>query len=166
MTRTPQKLRLMVPGLPCRLEERSSDANATLTGTCPCGSISITVTESDLSLRNDQGSTSSLVIDASKTVIQGRRNTLKMYFDLDMSGRQMEKFFCSSCGSPVISMITLLPGRVNLTMGLTARIPTSALEARTTALQPLVLPHRHSHSAHGKLDDAVQWGAKANAGLA
>ncbi|KAL4943101.1 hypothetical protein BDV06DRAFT_221532 [Aspergillus oleicola] len=157
---------LTVPA-PTPQNPRSPDANATLTGICPCGSISITVTESDLSIRNDQASTSSLVIDASKTAIQDKKNTLKMYFDLDMmSGRQMEKFFCSSCGSPVMSMTALLPGRVNLTMGLTPRIPSSGFEARTTALQPPVLPHRHSHSAHGKLDDEVQWGAKANAGLA
>jgi hypothetical protein len=90
-----------------------------------------------------------------------------MYFDLDtMSGRQIEKFFCSSCGCPVMSMTALLPGQVNLTMGLFPRIPASGFETISSAFQP----HRHQHprprSLQGRLDDAVQWSAKANAGLA
>ncbi|KAL4910285.1 hypothetical protein BDW74DRAFT_173741 [Aspergillus multicolor] len=145
---------------------QSPDTSTALTGTCPCGSISLTVNEFDLSIQNGQGNDTNLTIDANKTAIQDRKSTLKMYFDLDMmNGRQIEKFFCSSCGEPVMSMTALLPGRVNLTMGLRPRVPESGFEARRSAMQPPALPHRHSQGK-GRLDDAVQWSAKANAGLA
>ncbi|KAL4736395.1 hypothetical protein BDV11DRAFT_193825, partial [Aspergillus similis] len=151
----------------------SANAVATLTGTCPCGSISVTVTDSSLGSKPGQrGSIPNLTIDAEKTAIQDRQKTLKMYFDLDtMSGRQIEKFFCSSCGCPVMSMTALLPGQVNLTMGLFPRIPASGFETASSAFQPHRPQHTHPHphprprSLQGKLDDAVQWSAKANAGL-
>ncbi|RDW90554.1 uncharacterized protein DSM5745_02329 [Aspergillus mulundensis] len=157
------------PRSPDATANANANTDTTLTGTCPCGSISITVQASDPSLRNDQDNSknaNALTIDADKTAIQDRRSTLKMYFDLEMmSGRQIEKFFCSSCGSPVMSMTALLPGRVNLTMGLAPRVPESGFENRQTALRPPALP-RHSQSGKGKLDDAVQWSTKANAGVA
>ncbi|KAL4764902.1 uncharacterized protein BDW70DRAFT_94726 [Aspergillus foveolatus] len=141
---------------------------ATLTGTCPCGSISVTVTDRSLEGKPGQrDSNPNLTIDAEKTAIQDRQKTLKMYFDLDtMSGRQIEKFFCSSCGCPVMSMTALLPGQVNLTMGLFPRIPASGFETTSSAFQPYRHQHPHPRSLQGRLDDAVQWSAKANAGLA
>ncbi|KAL3482053.1 hypothetical protein BJX99DRAFT_218077 [Aspergillus californicus] len=120
----------------------STAPQATLTGTCPCGSISITV-ESDHSLASKQHSQPNLIIDASKTALQDRRNTLKMYFDLDMmSGQQIEKFICSSCGSPILSTTALLPGRVNLTMGLSPLVPASGFEVQGSKIQAQP-PHKH-----------------------
>ncbi|KAL5051680.1 hypothetical protein BDW71DRAFT_202833 [Aspergillus fruticulosus] len=135
----------------------NAKANATLTGTCPCGSISVAVTDASLGSKpGRKASNPDLTIDAEKTAIQDRRKTMKMYFDLDMmSGRQIEKFFCSSCGCPIMSMTALLPGQVNLTMGLFPRIPASGFETSQFAFQP------HRHHSH-----PVQWSAKANAGLA
>ncbi|KAL4975899.1 hypothetical protein BDW66DRAFT_136602 [Aspergillus desertorum] len=178
-----------------------ANTNATLTGTCPCGSISITVVDAPLgSQLGRKGSDPNITIDASKTALQDRRQTLKMYFDLDMlSGRQIEKFFCSSCGwyvtlrlrcivqlaysgysgylfkrarltrnSPVMSMTALLPGQVNLTMGLFPRIPASGFETSSSAFQPHRHQHLHPYAVHSqsRLDDAAQWSAKASAGLA
>ncbi|KAL5003371.1 hypothetical protein BDV10DRAFT_180505 [Aspergillus recurvatus] len=148
----------------------NANANATLTGTCPCGSISITVTDASLGSRpGRKGSNPDLTIDAEKTAIRDRRKTLKMYYDLDtMSGRQIEKFFCSSCGCPVMSMTALFPGQVNLTVGLFPRISASGFESSRSAFQPYrhQQPHTHPHPVQSRLDDAVQWSANANAGLA
>ncbi|KAL6228978.1 hypothetical protein BDW75DRAFT_246148 [Aspergillus navahoensis] len=143
----------------------NANANATLTGTCPCGSISITVTDASLGSKLGQkGSNPDLTIDAEKTAVQDRRKTLKMYFDLDtMSGRQIEKFFCSSCGCSIMSMTALLPGQVNLTMGLIPRIPASGFETSQSTFQP---NHHHPHPVQARLDDAVQWSARENAGSA
>ncbi|KAL4925068.1 uncharacterized protein BDV17DRAFT_191785 [Aspergillus undulatus] len=115
----------------------------TITGTCLCGSIQVTLNDSYLlSKRHANGrkiseSSSSvaanLSIEESKTHIDDRHRTLNKYADLDtMSGRQVDRYFCSSCGCPILSMTALLPGRVIINMGIFPRIPVSKPE--TSAL--------------------------------
>ncbi|KAL4958551.1 Mss4-like protein [Aspergillus filifer] len=125
-------------------QHKPSALRDTLTGTCSCGSVRITLNDPSLwtkqpgrlchsaNGRKVSGSynPSNLDIEESKTHIEDPRRVLKMYFDLDiMSGRQVDRYFCSNCGCPIMSRTALLPGRVILNMGLSSRIPPSGMGA-------------------------------------
>ncbi|KAL4807306.1 hypothetical protein BDV18DRAFT_137423 [Aspergillus unguis] len=146
-----------------------SSLSPALTGTCLCGSIHITIKDPSLwdsrrgnrpcpcanaNCRKMVGSyaMSSLTIEEEKVDIRDRRRTLKMYSDLDMmSGRQVERFFCSECGCPVKSTSVLLPGRVILRMGMFSRVTPPEWEAFALRRNP----------SQGKQESAVQWRIRA-----
>ncbi|KAH7118325.1 Mss4-like protein [Dactylonectria macrodidyma] len=137
----------------------------TLTGTCLCGSIQVTITDSELwakrrghlcqcaNCRKVAGSyvASNLNIEEDKVHILDKEKTLKKFLDLETgSGKPLGHYFCSTCGCPVKSVTPLYPGRVIVKMGMFPRIP--APEWETFAL--------HRHDWQGKHDGVIQWRIK------
>ncbi|EGP88172.1 unnamed protein product [Zymoseptoria tritici ST99CH_1A5] len=109
-----------------------------LTGTCLCGSITVTITDSELftkkrghlchcaNCRKVAGSyvASNLMIEEEKVKIEDRDGTLKTYEDkATLSGGSVFRSFCSTDGNPIRSVTKLYPGKVILKMGIFPRIP-------------------------------------------
>lgn len=84
-----------------------------LTGHCLCGSIHVTITDSELftkprghlchcsNCRKVAGSyvSSNLVIEEEKVKIEDKNGTLKEFIDKETgSGTQLSRFFCGTCG--------------------------------------------------------------------
>lgn len=84
-----------------------------LTGTCLCESIRVTITDSELwterrghlchcaNCRKVAGSyvASNLNIEEEKVQVEDRQNTLKKFIDRNTgSGVELERYFCSNCG--------------------------------------------------------------------
>lgn len=90
------------------------DFGPSLTGTCLCGSIKVTINDADLwtkrrghlchcaNCRKVSGSyvASNLNIEEDKVVIEDQQGTLKRYDDYATgSGKVVKRSFCSKCGS-------------------------------------------------------------------
>ncbi|KAK4952377.1 hypothetical protein LTR10_009183 [Elasticomyces elasticus] len=114
-----------------------------LTGSCLCGSITVTINDSELftkprghlchcsNCRKVAGSyvSSNLLIEAEKVEIQDRDGTLKTYEDRATgSGNPVYRSFCSADGNPVKSETQAYPGKVILKMGMMPRIPQPEME--------------------------------------
>ena len=84
-----------------------------ITGSCLCGSIVVTITDSELftkprghlchcaNCRKVAGSyvASNLVIEEDKVKIEDRNGTLKEFIDTQTgSGKELSRFFCGTCG--------------------------------------------------------------------
>lgn len=84
-----------------------------LSGTCLCGSIKVTINDSELftrrrghlchcaNCRKVAGSyvSSNLVIEEAKVQIEDTKGTLKRYTDTETgSGKSLGRFFCGNCG--------------------------------------------------------------------
>ncbi|SMQ50425.1 unnamed protein product [Zymoseptoria tritici ST99CH_3D7] len=97
-----------------------------LTGTCLCGSITVTITDSELftkkrghlchcaNCRKVAGSyvASNLMIEEEKVKIEDRDGTLKTYEDkATLSGGSVFRSFCSTDGNPIRSVTKLYPAR-------------------------------------------------------
>ena len=123
-----------------------------ITGSCLCGSISITITELDLfskpnghichciNCRKFTGSDHSnvMMLPASNVSVSDTKGHLKVYNDTDTgSGRVSPKSFCSNCGSGVgaFNLDGPLAGFVFVGVGLFPRISEPAAELFTA--------HRH-----------------------
>ncbi|KXT15433.1 hypothetical protein AC579_10613 [Pseudocercospora musae] len=118
-----------------------------LVGSCLCGSITVTINDSELftkkrghlchcaNCRKVAGSyvASNLLIEAEKVHVEDRDGTLKVYEDYEtLSGNAVYRSFCGKDGksvahatamSPVKSETALYPGKVVLKMGMFPRIP-------------------------------------------
>lgn len=92
----------------------TAEFGSSLTGTCLCGSIQVTITDPELwtkrrghlchcaNCRKVAGSyvASNLNIEAEKVTIDDRQTTLTKYMDYQTgSGKPVERSFCSRCGS-------------------------------------------------------------------
>ncbi|KAF2198410.1 hypothetical protein GQ43DRAFT_457854 [Delitschia confertaspora ATCC 74209] len=115
-----------------------------ITGTCLCGSISVTIHDPELfngkksflchcaNCRKVAGSVvaSNLIIDEGKVEIKDRDGTLKTYMDYATgTGKPVARSFCGVDGNPIKSETELLPGNVILKMGIFPRIPEPGLES-------------------------------------
>lgn len=115
-----------------------TDFHGTLTGTCLCGSITVTITDPELfserrghlchcsNCRKVAGNVygANLIIEADKVSITDRDGTLKSYQDFATgSGKPVTRFFCGVDGNPVKSETPNYEGKVILKMGLFPRIP-------------------------------------------
>jgi hypothetical protein len=91
----------------------SSEFANGMTGTCLCGSISVTIHDPDLfkgrrghlchcaNCRKTSGSfvASNLAIEEAKVEIKDRKGTLKTFQDYETgSGKLVSRYFCSECG--------------------------------------------------------------------
>ncbi|KAJ2997552.1 hypothetical protein NUW58_g625 [Xylaria curta] len=114
-----------------------------LTGTCLCGSIRVTIHDRDLftrrrghlchcsNCRKVAGSfvAANLIIEEEKVTIEDTKGTLKTYNDHDtLSGNPVFRSFCSIDGNPIKSETPLSPGKVILKMGIFPRIPEPEME--------------------------------------
>lgn len=90
-----------------------SKFSQSLSGTCLCGSIKVTINDSELftrrrghlchcaNCRKVAGSyvSSNLVIEEAKVQIEDTKGTLKRYTDTETgSGKSLGRFFCGNCG--------------------------------------------------------------------
>lgn len=90
-----------------------SDFAESLSGTCLCGSIKVTIHDKELftrprghlchcyNCRKVAGSyvAANLLIEEDKVEIEDRNGTLKEYIDTDTgSGNKLERYFCGTCG--------------------------------------------------------------------
>ncbi|CZT17885.1 uncharacterized protein RCC_03721 [Ramularia collo-cygni] len=115
-----------------------SEFSEKLVGTCLCGSITVTITDSELfakrrghlcycaNCRKTSGSYvgSNLLIESEKVHFEDRDGTLKTYEDRNtLSGNPVYRSFCGNCGNPLRSETELYPGKVVLKMGIFPRIP-------------------------------------------
>ncbi|KAH8811338.1 Mss4-like protein [Xylogone sp. PMI_703] len=115
-----------------------------MSGTCLCGSITVTVNDPDLftgrrghlchcgNCRKLTGSfaSSNLIIEEAKVEIIDRQGTLKKYIDTNTgSGNPVNRFFCSVCANPIKSASSKLVGKIVLKTGLFPRMPAPADEA-------------------------------------
>ncbi|KAK8205510.1 hypothetical protein M8818_004879, partial [Zalaria obscura] len=91
-----------------------STFSTSLSGHCLCGSIAVTITDSELftkrrghlchcaNCRKVAGSyvSSNLVIEKDKVAIEDRNGTLKEFVDTETgSGNALSRFFCGTCGN-------------------------------------------------------------------
>lgn len=87
--------------------------DGTLTGSCLCGSIQVTIKDDELwskrrghlchcaNCRKVSGSyvASNLNIEEDKTSIDDKQGTLKVFADHETgSGKPVDRYFCSNCG--------------------------------------------------------------------
>ncbi|KAL1304022.1 hypothetical protein AAFC00_000463 [Neodothiora populina] len=115
-----------------------------MSGTCLCGSIKVTINDKELftrprghlchcaNCRKVAGSyvSSNLLIEEDKVVIEDRNGTLKSYTDTETgSGTPLSRFFCGTCGNPIKSVVPRLSGKVIVKMGMFPRIPAPELES-------------------------------------
>lgn len=99
-------------------QHHPSKFSESLSGTCLCGSIRVTITDPELftrrrghlchcaNCRKVAGSyvASNLVIEEEKVKIEDRNGTLKEYTDKDTgSGQSLGRFFCGNCGKSVVT---------------------------------------------------------------
>ncbi|GAB7347434.1 hypothetical protein MBLNU459_g4353t1 [Dothideomycetes sp. NU459] len=139
-----------------------SKFSESLTGTCLCGSIQVTINDNELftrrrghlchcaNCRKVAGSyvASNLVIEEDKVKIEDRNGTLKEFIDKDTgSGNALSRFFCGTCGNPIKSVTPLYAGKVVIKMGMFPRIPDPEFETFGD----------HRHPWQGKHDDVVQF---------
>ncbi|KAK5108856.1 hypothetical protein LTR62_007746 [Meristemomyces frigidus] len=142
----------------------SSFASST-TGSCLCGSITVTITDSELftkprghlchcaNCRKVAGSyvSSNLLIEAEKVAIEDRDGTLTTYEDRATgSGNPVYRFFCKKDGNPIKSETQAYPGKVVVKMGMFPRIPQPEMESFGL----------HKHSWQGKHGDMPTYKVK------
>ncbi|KAE9370957.1 hypothetical protein N431DRAFT_559984 [Stipitochalara longipes BDJ] len=141
-----------------------------LKGNCLCGSIHVTIDDSELfkrrrghichcaNCRKVSGSYASinLIIEENKVQIEDHDGTLREYVDKEtMSGNPVGRWFCSRCGncmltksfSPIKSVTPTRPGVVIVKMGIFPRIP--APEFETFVL--------HRHEWQGQHENTIQF---------
>ncbi|KAK4550140.1 hypothetical protein LTR36_003107 [Oleoguttula mirabilis] len=136
-----------------------------LSGSCLCGSITVTITDKDLftkprghlchcsNCRKVSGSyvSSNLLIEAEKVKIDDRDGTLKTYEDhATLSGNPVYRSFCSTDGNPVKSETSAYPGKVIIKMGMMPRIPQPETEGFGL----------HRHAWQGKNDGVAVYKLK------
>ncbi|KAI1263497.1 Mss4-like protein [Xylariaceae sp. FL1019] len=115
-----------------------------MSGGCLCGSIKVTIHDSDLftrrrghlchcvNCRKASGSFAAalLIIEADKVQIEDASGTLKVYKDYDStSGLPVMRYFCREDGCPIKGETEQMPGMVILKMGLFPRIPAPEMES-------------------------------------
>ncbi|KAF2737692.1 hypothetical protein EJ04DRAFT_460775 [Polyplosphaeria fusca] len=115
-----------------------------LTGSCLCGSITVTIHDKELftkkrghlchcaNCRKVAGTyvAANFAIEKEKVEIKDDKGTLKTYEDWNTgSGKKVDRKFCGACGSPILSEPQLTPHMVVLKMGLFPRIPAPEFEA-------------------------------------
>ncbi|KAJ9635520.1 hypothetical protein H2201_003181 [Coniosporium apollinis] len=142
------------------------DDLTTLTGTCLCGSIRVTINDPDLftrrrghlchcaNCRKVAGSyvAANLLIENDKVEIEDKNGTLKEFKDTEtMSGTPVGRWFCSTCGNPIKSVVPAYGDKVVLKMGIFPRIP--APEFETFGL--------HRHPWQGLHESMEQYKLKA-----
>ncbi|KAI8932472.1 hypothetical protein NX059_010657 [Plenodomus lindquistii] len=133
-----------------------------LSSSCLCGSIHVTIKDSELfsrprghlchcaNCRKVAGSyvSSNLVIEKEKVDVEDTKGTLKKYKDFaTSSGKCVERCFCGDCGNPIMSIAEALPDKVIVKMGMFPRIPKP--ECESFAL--------HRHEWQGKHGDMPQF---------
>ncbi|CAI6099065.1 unnamed protein product [Clonostachys chloroleuca] len=136
-----------------------------LRGQCLCGSISVTIKDSELftrrrghichcsNCRKVSGSYASinLIIEDDKVDIVDRDGTLTEFKDGEtLSGNTLGRWFCSRCGNPIKSVNSALEGKVILKMGIFPRIPAPEMEAFTL----------HRHPWQGNNPDVIRYKTK------
>ncbi|KAK0258990.1 hypothetical protein LTR91_023716 [Friedmanniomyces endolithicus] len=136
-----------------------------LTGSCLCGSITVTIKDKELfskprghlchcsNCRKVAGSfvSSNLLIEADKVTIDDRDGTLKTYEDRATgSGNPVYRTFCSADGNPVKSETQAYPGKIVLKMGMMPRIPQPEYEGFGL----------HRHEWQGKHDGVTTFKTK------
>ncbi|KAK3720915.1 hypothetical protein LTR37_003578 [Vermiconidia calcicola] len=109
-----------------------------MTGSCLCGSITVSIKDSELfarrrghlchceNCRKISGSyvAANLLIEEDKVDLKDRDGTLKTYKDKATgSGNSVFRKFCSVDGNPISSETQLYPGKIVLKMGIFPRIP-------------------------------------------
>ncbi|TKA83790.1 hypothetical protein B0A55_00055 [Friedmanniomyces simplex] len=142
-----------------------SEFQDSLSGSCLCGSITVTINDSELftrprghlchcsNCRKVAGSfvSSNLLIEADKVTIDDRDGTLKTYEDRATgSGNPVYRTFCSVDGNPVKSETQAYPGKVILKMGMMPRIPQPEYEGFGL----------HRHEWQGKHDGVTSFKTK------
>ncbi|KAF2760268.1 hypothetical protein EJ05DRAFT_474161 [Pseudovirgaria hyperparasitica] len=116
-----------------------------LTGSCLCGSISVSIQDKELFVGKKRGHlchcancrkvagshvASNLLIEEEKVKIEDKNGIFKCYLDGEtLSGNKLERWFCGQCGNPIKSVSPLYPGKVILKMGIFPRIPEPEAEA-------------------------------------
>ncbi|KAF2111008.1 Mss4-like protein [Lophiotrema nucula] len=133
-----------------------------LTGTCLCGSITVTIKDQELftkkrghlchcsNCRKSSGSfvAANLAIDSDVVEVKDRDGTLKTYDDYETgSGKKVERVFCARDGNPIMSVPEIYPGKVVLKMGIFPRIPAPEMETFSD----------HRHAWQGEHDGLIQY---------
>jgi len=138
-----------------------SEFSTELIGTCLCGSIRVTIKDSELftrkrghlchcaNCRKSSGSyvASNLNIEEEKVTIEDSKGTRKRYNDTGGSGKIVERNFCGECGSPICAIVENYPGRIVVKMGIFPRIPDPEFESFAA----------HRHEWQGKHDGLRQY---------
>ncbi|UPX11913.1 uncharacterized protein EKO05_0002497 [Ascochyta rabiei] len=139
-----------------------SEFSTSLTSTCLCKAIRVTITDDELftrprghlchcaNCRKVAGSyvSSNLAIEKEKVTVEDPQGAMKRYEDWDTgSGKKVERCFCGTCGNPIMSIAEILPTTVIVKMGMFPRIPKP--ECESFAL--------HRHSWQGKHDGVTQY---------
>ncbi|KAH8897340.1 hypothetical protein GQ53DRAFT_837982 [Thozetella sp. PMI_491] len=127
-----------------------------LQGTCLCGSIRVTIKDSELftrrrghichcaNCRKVSGSFASanLLIEEDKVQVEDRDGTLTEYVDgATLSGKPIGRWFCSRCGNPIKSVNPRFEGKVVLKMGMFPRIPMPEMETFSLHRHPWEQKH-------------------------
>ncbi|KAF2124441.1 hypothetical protein P153DRAFT_426471 [Dothidotthia symphoricarpi CBS 119687] len=128
-------------------DPKSHDPAAFSTGmstTCLCGSIRVTITDSELftrkrghlchcaNCRKVAGSyvASNLAIEKEKVEVEDPKAVLRRYADYaTASGKCVTRCFCGVCGNPIMSLAEILPDMIILKMGIFPRIPQPECES-------------------------------------
>ncbi|KAE9982332.1 hypothetical protein EG328_010992 [Venturia inaequalis] len=145
------------PVTPLTGDPSTHDKTDTLVGSCLCGSITVTITDSELwtkkrghlchcsNCRKVAGAPygSNLIIEEEKVKIVDRDGTRKEFLDYkSFSGKPVKRNFCGVDGNPICSITENLPGKIILKMGIYPRIPEPEFET--------FADHRHDwQGTHG-----------------
>ncbi|KAF2006355.1 hypothetical protein P154DRAFT_482176 [Amniculicola lignicola CBS 123094] len=120
-----------------------SNFTSGISGTCLCGSIRVTITDSQLftsrrghlchcaNCRKIAGSyvSANLLLERDQVGIEDTRGTLKRYEDRATGSRKaVWRSFCGGCGCPIMSEPDMLPDKRIVKMGMFPRIPTPEME--------------------------------------
>ncbi|KAF2622378.1 hypothetical protein BU25DRAFT_211743 [Macroventuria anomochaeta] len=139
-----------------------SKFSTSLSSTCLCKSIRVTINDNELftrprghlchcaNCRKVSGSyvSSNLAIEREKVVVDDPKGVMKKYIDWETnSGNKVERFFCGTCGNPIMSLPDVLPTLVIVKMGMFPRIPQP--ECESFAL--------HRHPWQGKHEGLTQF---------
>ncbi|KAK7178840.1 hypothetical protein DPSP01_000959 [Paraphaeosphaeria sporulosa] len=140
-----------------------SKFSESMTGTCLCGSISVTIHDNELfgdkprghlcycaNCRKVAGSfvSSNMAIEKEKVTYEDKNGTLKVYDDWETgSGKKVKRCFCGNCGSPIMSQPDIFPQLYMLKMGMFPRIPKPECESFA----------EHRHDWQGKHEGLEQY---------
>lgn len=76
--------------------------------------------------------------------------TPKSYYDKKTdSGTPLHRYFCGECGSPIMSVTPLAPGKAFVKMGLFEKIPAPVVEVYTRNRDEWEQPVPNTHQIEG-----------------
>ncbi|KAJ4299938.1 hypothetical protein N0V90_005185 [Kalmusia sp. IMI 367209] len=141
---------------------QTSKFSESMTGSCLCGSINVTINDSELfskprghlchcaNCRKNSGSyvASNMAIEREKVTYEDKNSTMKIYEDWATgSGKCVKRLFCGNCGSPIMSQADVFPHMYVLKMGIFPRIPKPECESFAA----------HRHEWQGKHEGLEQY---------